>query len=145
MYRYLKQQETLQSSLEIQNLKSSKCSSSPHPYQTSEQKIPGKLQEVPPNLQYIQHFPYQVWNCDDIGFYTNGNWINIVWTCNLFMSERLWRKHTGKIAPFWCTYLIYNRADGQCFTPPVLVQQITHYTQDIHYNIPSDGVIHNSP
>ena len=29
--------------------------------------------------------------------------------------------------------------------PPVVVFQITHYTQDIHYNIPSDQVIHNSP
>ena len=31
------------------------------------------------------------------------------------------------------------------FTPPFLVYQRTHYTQDLHYNIPSDWVVRNSP
>ena len=33
----------------------------------------------------------------------------------------------------------------ESFHPPVVVHQSTHYTQDIHYNIPSDWVVHNSP
>ena len=36
-------------------------------------------------------------------------------------------------------------SDGQCFISPVVVHQITHYTQDLHHNIPCDWVIHNSP
>ena len=31
------------------------------------------------------------------------------------------------------------------FTPPVLVHQIMYYTLDIHYNIRSSWVVHNSP
>ena len=68
MYRNLKHQETLQVSLEIQNLKPPGFFSPPHPDQLSELNLPDNLQEVTPNLQYIQPHPTQVWNCDDIEF-----------------------------------------------------------------------------
>ena len=51
--------------------------------------------------------------------------------------------------PYWLesTTMVHSAAhsDGQCFISPVVVHQITHYTQDLHHNIPCDWVIHNSP
>ena len=55
--RDLKNQENLQELLSIQNLNSPKCSSPHHPYQTSEMKLRGNLQEVDPELQGIQLLP----------------------------------------------------------------------------------------
>ena len=49
----------------------------------------------------------------------------------------------GEREQLWCTSLIFAHANGQCFILPVAMHQITDYTQDIHYNIPSDWVIHN--
>ena len=69
----------------------------------------------------------------------------MVCTYRFFTGGRLWRTQTGERAPFWCISLIFTRNYGQCFIPPVVMHQITHYTQDLHYNIPSDWVIHNSP
>ena len=68
----------------------------------------------------------------------------MVWTYKLFTGERMWRNQTGEISSLWCTTLIFTRDDGQCFISPVVVHQITHCTQDIHYNIPSEWVIQNS-
>ena len=61
-----------------------------------------------------------------------------------FTGDRLWRTHTGEIAPLWWTTLIFTHNYEHFFIPPVVVHQRTHYTQDLHYNIPSDQVIHNS-
>ena len=61
------------------------------------------------------------------------------------MGDRLWSTQTGEIAPLWCTALIFDRTGGNYFIPPVLLHQSNHYTQDLHYNIPSDWVVHNSP
>ena len=61
------------------------------------------------------------------------------------MCDRPWRTHTGERAPFWCTLLIFNRVDGQCFISSVMMHHRTHYIQDQYYNIPSDWVVHNSP
>ena len=36
-------------------------------------------------------------------------------------DDRLWRNHTGEIAPLCCTELIFTRAGGQCLIPPVVV------------------------
>ena len=69
----------------------------------------------------------------------------MVCTYKLFTSYMLWRTHIGERAPLWCTYLIFTIAFGQCFVPRVVVYQKTHYTQDIHYNISSGRIIHNSP
>ena len=57
MYRGMKYQDFLQESLATQNLKSPVFSSPPQLYQPSELKLPGNLQEVPPDLQDIQPPP----------------------------------------------------------------------------------------
>ena len=69
----------------------------------------------------------------------------MLFTCKFFTGDRLWRTHTLEIALFWCTTLIFAHTDGQCFVTPVVVNQSTRYTQEIHYNITSDWVFHNSP
>ena len=56
----------------------------------------------------------------------------------------MWKTQTGEREPFWCTSLIFTHADVQCFIPPELVHQGTRHTQDLHYNIPSDWVVHHS-
>ena len=116
-----------------------------HLCQPKETSLQVKLQEVPPNLQDIQPRPTQVWNCDEIRFDLNGNWNKMVYTYKFFMGSMMWRTHTSERAPFWCTSLIFTRDDGQCFIPPVVVHQSTHYNQYPHDNIPSDWVVHNSP
>ena len=68
----------------------------------------------------------------------------MVYTYNLFMGDSIWRIHTGERAPFWCTYSIFTHAGGKCFTPTVIVYQSTHYIKYLHYNTPSDLVVHNS-
>ena len=57
MYRDLKRQETFQSSLAIQNLKSPASFFIPHLYQPIQSSLPVKLQVVPPDLQDIQPHP----------------------------------------------------------------------------------------
>ena len=69
----------------------------------------------------------------------------MVCTYKLLAGGRIWRTHTGERTQFWCTAIIFTRADGQCFIPPVVVHQRTHYTQDLNHNIHSDWLIHNSP
>ena len=71
----------------------------------------------------IQPSPSQIWNCDEIGFYTNESWILVVCTYKFFTGKRIWKYQTGEREPFWCTALIFTRADVQCFIPPMIVQQ----------------------
>ena len=66
MYRELKHQKILQTSLEIQKLKFPVSFSSPLLYQPTESRLSVKLQEVPSYLQDIQPCPSIVWNCDNI-------------------------------------------------------------------------------
>ena len=107
--------------------------------------LPAELQVVLPKLQDIQNFPYQVWNCDNIGFDPNGKCNKMVCTYKFFTGDRLWRTQTGKRAPFWRTMIIFTRADVQCLLPPVVVQKSTKYTQYLYYNITCDRAIHNFP
>ena len=93
---------------------------------------PGNPYEVPQYLQGIQIFPSQVWRYYEISFDMNGNWCKMVCTYNLFVGEYICRIHTCEIAPFCCTALICTHANEQCFVPPVLVQQITHYITTYH-------------
>ena len=51
---------------------------------------------------------------------------------------------TGERAPFWCTLIVFTRADGQCFMPPLVVHQAKYYPQDIHHNIPFDWTVHHT-
>ena len=57
----------------------------------------------------------------------------------------MWRTHSGEREPLWCTALVFACVDGNFFLPTILVHHITHYTQYIHYNIPSYWVIHYPP
>ena len=132
MYRDLKHQKTLQSSLAIQNRMSPASFLPPQLYQPKEPSLPVKLQLVPPDLQGIQPRPSEVCNCNNIGFDPNGNWNKIVCTYKFFTCDRIWRTQTGDIAPLWCTALIFTCAGGQCFIPPVMVHQITHTTLNIY-------------
>ena len=100
---------------------------------------------VPKDLKEIQPHPSQVWNCDEIGFDLNGSWIRVVCTYKLFTGKHIWKYQTGERAPFWCTALIFTRSDGQCFVPPMIVHQAENYTHDLHWNLPSDWLVHNTP
>ena len=145
MYRYLKHQETLQASIPIQNLNSSAFFSPPQIYLPTQPILLIELQVVPFDLEDIQPHSSKVWNCDGIGFDPNGNCNNMVCTYKFFAGDSIWMTRTGEIAKLWCTTLIFTRADGKCSIPPVVVHQRTDYTKDLHYNITSDWVIHNSP
>ena len=59
------------------------------------------------------------------------------------MGECIWKSQTWERDPFWCNSLIFTRADGQCFMPPMIVHQLENYTQDLHWNLPSDWLVHN--
>ena len=127
MPRDLKHQDTLQASLEIQNLNSLECSSPPHQYQPSELNLPGSIQEVPSDLKYIQPLSYQVWYCNDIGFDLNEKWRKILFTYKFFTGERVWRNQTGERSPFLCTALIFSHACGHSFLSATLKISITTY------------------
>ena len=144
MYRYLKHQENLQSSIAIKNPKSYEFFSPPHLYKPTEPRLPVDLQVVPPDLQDIQPCPLKVWNYNEIGFDTNGNFNKMLCTYKFFTGDRIWSTPTDERYPFWSAALIFNRADGHCFIPPVVVHQRTHYSKYLRCNIPSDWVIHNS-
>ena len=48
------------------------------------------LQQIISILYYlnnIQPRSTQVWNCGGIGFYTNGNWQNVICNCNFLIGE----------------------------------------------------------
>ena len=40
---------------------------------------------------------------------------------------------------------MFTHTDRYCLIHLAMVHRSTHYTQDIHYNIPSDFLVHNSP
>ena len=145
MYRYLKLKHNLKKTLSIQNLKSHFFSSPPHPYQPSELNLPGNLQELLPELQDIQPCPSKVLDFDEILFDPKVRWINMIFTYKFLTYYRILKSHNCKRAPFLCTEIIFTRTYGHCFIPPVLVDQIDYYSQYLHFNIPSYGVVHNSP
>ena len=41
--------------------------------------------------------------------------------------------------------MILTISDGQCFIPPMIIHQAENYTQDIHWNLPSNWLVHNMP
>ena len=100
---------------------------------------------VPKDLKEIHPHPSQVWNCDDIGFDPKGSWLRVVCTYKFFMGKRIWKSQTGERYPFWCTAKIFTRDYGKCFMPPMIVHQVENYTQDLHWNLPSDWLVHNTP
>ena len=92
--------------------------------------------------QYIQPTPSQVWNFDEIGFYPNSSWCNIVCTYKLFTGNRMWRLQTYERS-LLCFTVIFTHTGGKYSTLLVMVHQSTHYTRYLHFNIPSDWVVHN--
>ena len=82
--------------------------------------------------------PSQVYNCDEIGFDPNISWIRVVCTYKFFTGKRICKPQTRQRDPFWCTALIFTRADGQCFMSPVIVHRAENYTYRLHWNLPSD-------
>ena len=68
----------------------------------------------------------------------------MVYTYNFVTGELIWKSQAGERDPFWCTDLIFTRVDGQCLMSPVIVHQEENYTQDIHWNLPSDWLVQNT-
>ena len=62
-----------------------------------------------------------------------------------FTGKLICKFQTEERYPFRCTGMIFTRADGQCFMPPVIVHQAENCTQDLHWNLPSDWLFHNMP
>ena len=107
--------------------------------------MPLDPETVPEDLKEIQPRLSQVWNCYEIGFDPNGSWLRFVCTFKFFTGKRMWKPQTGERAPFWFDDLVFTIADGQCFIPPMIVHQAENYTQDLHWNLPSDWLVHNTP
>ena len=59
--------------------------------------------------------------------------------------EPICKSQIGDRAPFWCTYIIFTISYVQCFVSPVIFHQAANYTQDLHWNLPSDWLFHNMP
>ena len=97
------------------------------------------------DLNDIQPRVTQVWSFDDIGFDPNGRCNKFICNYKLFQAEKMWKVQTGERAPFWCMLLVFTQAYGQCFMPPISVQQTKDYSKDIHFNIPMDWTSQNTP
>ena len=57
----------------------------------------------------------------------------------------MWKVKTGELSPFWCTLLLFNQDDGQCFIPPIILHQAKEYYQYLHHNVPLDWIVHHTP
>ena len=99
---------------------------------------------VPPDFHQIQPRATQVWNCGEIGLDPNGKWRKAVCTYTYFQGEIMWKVQTGERAPFLCTLLVFTRAAGQCFIPPVVAHQAKDYSQDLHHKIPLEWTVHHT-
>ena len=83
-------------------------------YENNHYEYPFQIRTiVPPDLTQIQPRATKVWNCDEIGLDPNGKWHKVVCTYKYFQGERMWKVQTGERAPFYCTLLVFTRADGQ--------------------------------
>ena len=51
---------------------------------------------------------------------------------------------TEERAPFWCTLLIFTRADGKRFMPPIIVHQAKYSLKYFHFNIPLEWTFHHT-
>ena len=100
---------------------------------------------VPPDLHQIQPRATKMWNCDEIWFDPKGKWHKGMCTYKFIQGEIMWKVQTGKSAPLWCTLILFTRADGQCFMPPIVVHQAKYYSQYIHHNIPFEWIVHHTP
>ena len=111
IYKYLKHKETLKAALVIQNLRSplkSWFSSPPHPDQPSESNLPENLQEVSPDLQYIQPSLSQVCNWDEIRFIKMKS--GVIWFIPMIFSQV-----TGCRGPIMVKYHHYGAQHSYSF------------------------------
>ena len=79
---------------------------------------------IPSDLNNIQPKTTQVWNYDEYGFDTNERWSKVICTYKFFQGEQMLKFKTGELALFWCTLLVFNRADGKFYMPPTIVHQV---------------------
>ena len=115
-------------------------------YDNHQNEFPFQVRKfVPPNLHQIQPRATQVWNYDKIGFDPNVSWHNVVCTYKFFLGEIICKVQTGERAPLWCNLLVFARAGGKCFMPPIIFHQANEYSQDIHHNISFDWTFHHTP
>ena len=52
---------------------------------------------------------------------------------------------TGEQAPLWCTLLVFNQANGQCFMTPIILHQANYQFEDLHFKIPLECTVHHIP
>ena len=57
----------------------------------------------------------------------------------------MWKVQTKERAPFWFKLLVFKRADGQCFVPPIIVHQSKEYSQGLHLNNQLKCIVHHPP
>ena len=63
---------------------------------------------------------------------------------NYLYVETMYNTYTKYIAPLWCSELVFSREYGQCFITSFIIHQDYEYTQELHHNIPSDCIFHNT-
>ena len=68
---------------------------------------------IPYDFNNIKPIATQVWNCEEIGFYTNGKYNKVIYTYKLIPGERMCKVQIGDLAPFWFTSLVFTHADGK--------------------------------
>ena len=51
---------------------------------------------IPSDINDIQPRATQVWNCDEVGFYSNGRWSKVIFTYKLFQGELMRKVKTGE-------------------------------------------------
>ena len=90
----------------------------------------------------VQLQPSQVWNCCEVGFDPNGRWECIVCNYKWYNISRIWCSQSGEHAPFWCSLLIFSRADEKCFITPVIIHQSATLTYDLACSILGDWNVH---
>ena len=78
---------------------------------------------IPSDLNDIQPIANHIWNFDEIGFDTNVRWNVLIFTCELFKGEWMWKVQTGEQSPLWCVLLVFKQYYGQFFMPPIFVHQ----------------------
>ena len=104
-----------------------------------------ELTTIPDDLNEVQPRPDQIWNCDEVGMDPNGKFSKIVYTNKWGKTRKVWRTQDGEKAPFWCSFLFFTRADGQCFVPPTVIHQAVNLTMEHSMNLPGNWTTHCTP
>ena len=107
MYRDIREKESEEATSMIINICANLNSkntllSSPKAHNVTIQQptIPFDPKKLTEDFKEIHPCPYQVWNCDDIGFDPKGSWLRVVSTYKFFMGKNIWTSQTGDRVPF---------------------------------------------